>query len=71
MAQNQNNVAAERAAGAGAGPGPANQQGPARRVAVLNALPLSSLVVALRAPQRGQEQAQADMNDLESWIVML
>ena len=44
MAQNNSQVAAERAAGAGAGHGPANQQGPARgRVVFLNALPLNAL----------------------------
>ena len=41
MAQNNSQVAAERAAGAGAGPGPANQQGPA--IVFLNAMPLNSL----------------------------
>jgi hypothetical protein len=66
MAQNQNNVAAERAAGAGAGPGPANQQGPAirGRIVILNAFPLNAL------PRR---HVQLDIlpvgvNDLVAWV---
>ena len=137
MAQTQNQVAAERAAGA-AGAGLANQQAPRGRIVVLNALPLNALprshirldvlpvslsdlatwtqrrlqegwqlihyirhtstvatlrqhgiplseqpnsslyvyqpgdvmvVVTLRTPQRGQEQAQVSPQDLEAWIV--
>jgi len=135
MAQNNSQVAAERAAGA-APPGPATEQG--GRIVFLNAMPLNSLprrhlaldvmpisindlaawiqrrlqegwqvihfirhpatiavlrsvgiplseqpnsglysydtgdiivVVSLRAPQRGQEQTQVRIEDLESWIV--
>jgi hypothetical protein len=138
MAQNQNNVAAERAAGASAG-GLATERPAIRgRIVFLNALPLNALprahleldvlpvsvsdlvawvqrrlaegwqlvhfirhpatiqalrsvgiplaeqpnsglyvyepsdiivVVSLRTPQRGQEQAQVNISDIESWIV--
>ena len=43
MPQTQNQMAAERAAGAGARPGLATEQGPARgRIVILNALPLNA-----------------------------
>jgi len=65
MATQNNQVAAERAAGAGAGPGPANQQGPARgRIVVLNALPLNAL------PRRhiSLDVLPVSLQELATWI---
>lgn len=63
MAQTQNQVAAERAAGA-AGAGLANQQAPRGRIVFLNALPLNAL------PRR---HIQADIlpvaiSELAQWV---
>jgi hypothetical protein len=60
----QNNVAAEVAAGAGAGPGLATEQGPARRVVFLNAMPLNSL------PRRhlALDVLPVSIADLTQWV---
>jgi hypothetical protein len=63
MAQNQNNVAAERAAGA-AGAGLANQQAPRGRIVFLNALPLNALP---RSHLRLDILPVANLNELAQW----
>ena len=63
MATQNNQMAAERAAGA-AGAGPANQQAPRGRVVVLNALPLNAL------PRRhlALDVLPVSLQELAMWI---
>ena len=63
MAQNQNLVAAERAAGA-AGAGLANQQAPRGRIVFLNALPLN----ALPRSHLRLDVLPVSISDLARWV---